>query len=79
MCEHILNFPSVKALVASEEKFDLILGEIMMDESILAGFSSKLNAPIVAFSTTMPSHYANYLVSYNYFWVKKLGYNGSRY
>lgn len=64
MCEHILANPDVKSLIQSDKHFDLILGEIMLDDSLLAGFSHRFKAPIIAFSPTMPNYFANFLVSF---------------
>jgi len=66
MCEHIFENPGVKDLISSNEEFDLVLGEIMMDESLLAGMAHRFKAPIVAFATTSPTHWANYLASYHF-------------
>ena len=53
----------IQGLMNSDEKFDLILGECFLDESILAGFSYKHKAPLVAVATFMPSTWANYMVN----------------
>lgn len=61
--EHFLKNPEVKSLIDSDKQFDLILGEIILIESLFAGLSQKFKAPIVAFAPTMPNYYTNYLVS----------------
>ena len=58
----IMDMPEIQALVKSNEKFDLILGEAFLDESLLAGFSYKFKAPLVAVATFMPHVWANYMV-----------------
>jgi len=63
LCDHVLGLPPVQEVINSNEKFDLILGEIFLDECMLAGFSHKFKAPIVAVQTFMPGVWANYLVS----------------
>lgn len=62
-CSKILEAPAIKALIESDEKFDLIFGEPFIDEAIIAGFSYKNKAPIIALSTFMPNTWSNFLVS----------------
>jgi len=73
MCDHVLGLPPVQEVINSNEKFDLILGEIFLDECMLAGFSHKFKAPIVAIQTFMPGVWANHLVSIGYFLYNFLG------
>lgn len=63
LCDYVLEHEPVKKIIHSSQKFDLILGEIFLDESMLAGFSNKFNAPIVAIQTFMPGIWSNYMVS----------------
>jgi len=64
VCDYILDQPTVKQLIhpQSDEQFDLILAETFLDESIIAGFSHRFNAPIVGVMSFMPNIWANYLV-----------------
>jgi len=62
VCEYALKDDVVKNLLKSNQHFDLILGEIFVDESILAGLSHKFKAPLVTIQPFMPHIWANYLV-----------------
>lgn len=64
LVESTMACENFQELLKSEEKFDLILGEIFIDEALLAGLSMKYNAPIVALATGMPTVWANYLVRF---------------
>lgn len=64
LCNAFLQYETVQELINSNQTFDLILGEIFLDESILAGFSHKFKAPIVAVQTFMQGVWANYIVSF---------------
>ena len=57
-----LSLPKVQKLLNGDEKFDVVLGRVFSIESMLAVFSQKYNAPIIALATFMPNHWANYMV-----------------
>lgn len=69
MIDMVLSVPEVQNLIKSEEKFDLILGETVMDEAFIAGFSYKHKAPIVALNTFLPGMFANSMVRFQNFVV----------
>lgn len=60
LCDALLQTQEFKDLM--KEKFDAILGEAFTDESILAGFAYKSQAPIIGLATFMPNIWVNYMV-----------------
>lgn len=58
----ILSLPEVGRILNDKEQFDLILGETVLDEAFIAGFSYKHKAPIVAINTFLPGTFANLMV-----------------
>lgn len=63
----LLSDPVMQKFLKEDRKYDLIIGESFLDESMLAGFSQKYNAPIIAVATFMPNIWSNYLVKYSTF------------
>lgn len=51
-CENTLNFPAMKRLVASDEKFDLVVTEIFNTDCLL-GYIYKLQTPFIAISSSV--------------------------
>ena len=62
LMDKVLSLKEVQHLLESEGKFDLILGNIFLDESLLAGLSNKYKAPLIAVSVFMPNIWAYNLV-----------------
>lgn len=58
----VFKTKEMQTLLQSDKKFDLILGEVFLDESLLAGLSYKYKAPIIGLATFMPNLWANNLV-----------------
>lgn len=58
----LLSLPEMQKFINSNQKFDLILCEILLDESMIGGFSYTFKAPVVAIQTSLPNIWANYLV-----------------
>lgn len=63
VCDYVLEQPAVSDLIHSDQKFDLILAEVFLDEGIIAGMAHKFKAPIVGVMSFMPNVWGNYLVS----------------
>lgn len=57
----ILSVPEVQELIKKKEKYDIILGETMLMESVLAGFAHNSKASIVGVGFT------HYTVSQTHF------------
>ncbi|KAJ9574475.1 hypothetical protein L9F63_008363, partial [Diploptera punctata] len=51
-CENTLKHPAVTELIASDEKFDLVVTELFNTDCFL-GFVYKLNAPFISLSTSI--------------------------
>lgn len=63
--EITLQDPKVQNLIKTENgKFDLILSEATLIDSVYAGFSWTHRAPVVGFATLMPSYWAQFMVNY---------------
>lgn len=45
-----LNHPKMKAFIATDQEFDVILLDIFLDEALL-GLKNRFNAPIIGVST----------------------------
>lgn len=58
----ILKSDVLQKLIKSDEKFDLVLGEIFLDESLLAGLAYKFKAPLVGAAIFMPNFWSNHMV-----------------
>ena len=58
----VYSSEEMQNLLRSDEKFDLILGEIFLDESLLAGLSYKYKAPVIGVAPFMPNLWANNVV-----------------
>lgn len=67
ICEFMLSKPQVQKIIESDQKFDLVISEIFLNEAVIAGFASKFQAPIVGVMPFMPNIWANYLVTDNQF------------
>ncbi|EAT45644.1 AAEL003099-PA [Aedes aegypti] len=77
MCKAVLQHPNVINLLNSKEKFDVVLVETFITES-LYGFAQHFDAPLITFSTfgssmwsndlvgtpAPPSHVAHFMLSY---------------
>lgn len=61
--DKFLSDPKVQAILKSDKKFDVIIGEAYISDAALAGFGYKYSAPVVAYSSSMALHTATYLVS----------------
>lgn len=60
--EIALSNPEVKKLITTDEKFDLILTEGFLSDSVYSGFSWAHKAPVIAFGTLMPVFWLRYMV-----------------
>lgn len=58
----ILKYEVFQDLIKSNQKFDAIIGEIFLDESLLAGLSYTLKAPLIGAAIFMPNFWSNYMV-----------------
>ncbi|XP_069682314.1 UDP-glycosyltransferase UGT5-like [Periplaneta americana] len=57
-CENTLNFPAMKKLIASNEKYDLVVTELFNTDCLL-GYVYKLQTPFIAISTSSLMPWAN--------------------
>jgi hypothetical protein len=58
---HTMNNPKVKTLIASDQKFDVIIVEIFLSEALI-GFGHHFKAPVIGISTFGASKWTNDLV-----------------
>lgn len=63
LVEDFLSLKEVQNILNSGEKYDVIIGEVFLNEAVLAGFSHKLKAPLIAFNSASLSHFTEYYVS----------------
>ncbi|XP_039443467.1 UDP-glycosyltransferase UGT5-like [Culex pipiens pallens] len=77
VCKFVLQHPNVVELLKSDEKFDLVIAETFLTES-LYGFAQHFDAPLITYSTfgnsmwtndlvgtpAPPSHVAHFLLSF---------------
>lgn len=59
----LLSTPELQQLLNSNEKFDLVLGEVFLSESLLGGLSAKFQASLIGLAPFMANGWVN-------FWVK---------
>lgn len=50
-CTNALNNTQVQKMLHSEQKFDLIMGEVLLAQECFVGLGHRFNAPIVALTT----------------------------
>lgn len=62
LMDKVLSLKSIQDLLGSEEKFDLVLGNIFLDESLLAGLSHKYQVPLIGVAVFMPNIWAYNMV-----------------
>lgn len=58
---HTMNNPKIKQLIASDQKFDVVIVEIFLSEALI-GFGHHFNAPVIGVSTFGASKWTNDLV-----------------
>lgn len=61
--ELMLDTKELQGLIRSDEKFDLVIGELFLGEPILAGLAHKFKAPLISSAIFIPHYVANYMVS----------------